>query len=52
MLIGYREFTDGKTRPVYLDRDNRQFVIGDDDWPLYGVWLAPQEVDELILLRN
>ena len=40
-IIGYREFTDGATRPIY--DDGRQYVIDDDGLKLYGVWVIPKE---------
>jgi hypothetical protein len=37
--LGYRDFLDGTTRPVYADADGRQFVQDDDGQPVYGVWI-------------
>jgi len=40
--IGYRRFTDEVTRPVYLDQDGRELVIGGDGQCVHGVWLDPR----------
>jgi len=37
MHLGERQFTDGKTRPVYRSDDGRQFVSNDDGETVYGV---------------
>jgi hypothetical protein len=39
--IGNRRFTDGTTRPVFLDQDGREYVI-DDGIRVHGVWLDPR----------
>jgi hypothetical protein len=36
-------FVDGITRRVYLDVDGRQYVLGDDGQPVYGVWIYVDE---------
>lgn len=41
--IGDLEFVDGQTRPVFLDDDDRQYVLGDDGEPVYGVWISLDE---------
>jgi hypothetical protein len=51
MLIGSRDFTDGRTRQVILDSDHRQYVLDDDGEPIYGTWLPPDDYDEPIILR-
>ena len=35
-LLGFRTFTDGTPRPVYADRDGRQYVLGNDGERVYG----------------
>jgi hypothetical protein len=35
-LLGFRTFTDGTRRPVYADRDGRQYVLGNDGERVYG----------------
>jgi len=40
--IGYRRFTDGVTRPVFLDKDGREFVIDGDGQRVHGYWLDPR----------
>jgi hypothetical protein len=40
-VIGSRPFTDGAERDVHEDAAGRQYVVGDDDEPLYGQWLPP-----------
>jgi hypothetical protein len=45
MHISYRDFTDGQSRPVYIDDDGNQYVCGDDGQPGFGVWLAPDSHD-------
>lgn len=52
MQIGHREFTDGQTRPVFLNEDNRQYVLTENDLPIYGDWLLPDDCDEPILVWN
>ena len=37
-IIGRRSFTDGVTRDVFLDAEG-QYVLGDDDRQVRGVWL-------------
>jgi hypothetical protein len=39
-VIGQRLFTDGVTRPVYLDPAGKQYVVGPDGERVYGVWLS------------
>ncbi len=41
MLIGYRDFLDGKTRPVYVADDGSQYVLDDAGVPVYGEWIGP-----------
>jgi hypothetical protein len=40
-VIGVRFFTDGTCRAVYLDAEERQYVLGDHGEPVYGQWLVP-----------
>jgi hypothetical protein len=42
-VIGYCQFADGAMRPIY-DDGRRQYLIDDDGYPDYGVWLIPEEV--------
>jgi hypothetical protein len=39
--IGWRHFTDGTMRPVFLDQDGRQFIHDDDGQPASGTWIYP-----------
>lgn len=39
-------FTDGVTRPVYVDPDGRQYVVGPDGEKVHGVWVLTDEVLE------
>jgi len=39
--IGYRNFVDGKARPVYMEPEGRQYVY-DYDERVHGVWLIPE----------
>ena len=41
--IGSIPFTDGATRPVFLDADGRQYILGDDQNRVYGVWIYIDE---------
>jgi hypothetical protein len=36
-------FIGGVTRPVFLDVDGRQYVLDDEGWPVYGVWVYVDE---------
>jgi hypothetical protein len=40
-VLGYRDFTDGRTRPVHAC--SRQYVVDDDGQLVYGLWLRPEE---------
>jgi hypothetical protein len=42
-VIGHCKFADGAMRPIY-DDGRRQYVIDNDGFPVYGVWLIPEEV--------
>jgi hypothetical protein len=42
-------FTDGTTRPVFEDRDGRQYVV-DDGERIYGMWILP--ADERLFSRR
>jgi hypothetical protein len=42
-FIGYRHFTDGRTRQVRADPGGRQYVVDDDGQLVYGLWLRPEE---------
>jgi hypothetical protein len=39
--IGHCKFADGAMRPIY-DDGRRQYVIDNDGFPVYGVWLSPK----------
>jgi hypothetical protein len=41
-VIGHCQFADGAMRPVY-DDGKRQYVIDDQGFKVYGVWLIPEE---------
>lgn len=51
MQLGNRPFTRGTTRPVYRCDGGRQYVIDDDDAPVYGVWLHPEEYSEPVVIE-
>jgi hypothetical protein len=40
-VLGWRRFTDGRTRPVFLDAAGKQYVQDDDGERVPGVWLYP-----------
>jgi hypothetical protein len=40
-----RIFVDGTTRTVYQDATGRQYVLADDGWRVYGVWLLLPPLD-------
>jgi hypothetical protein len=42
--IGYRRFSDGTNRPVFLDHDGRQYIFNDGR-ACYGVWLDLHRTD-------
>jgi len=42
--IGFNHFSDGSTRPVFLDHDGRQYVIHDGR-PVHGIWLDQDRQD-------
>jgi hypothetical protein len=42
-VIGPRQFADGSCCDVYLDGDERQYVLGDDGEPSYGQWLLSRQ---------
>jgi hypothetical protein len=48
--LGECEITDPTTRPAYRYDDSRHFVLDDDDEPVYGVWLHPDEYSESMVL--
>jgi hypothetical protein len=48
-VIGHCQFADGALRPVY-DDGKRQYVIDDDGYRVYGVWLIPKEEPDLPLI--
>jgi hypothetical protein len=41
--VGRVPFTDGAEREVHEDADGRQWVVGYDGEPVFGVWLPPAE---------
>jgi hypothetical protein len=44
VLIGYRVFTDKANRPIFQQRDGRQYVLVDKEGTKeYGVWLIPED---------
>jgi hypothetical protein len=45
-IIGNCKFADGAMRPIY-DDGQRQYVFDDDGYPVYGVWLIPQNEPDL-----
>jgi hypothetical protein len=46
-------FADGRICLVYAGPDGRQFVIGDDGDPVYGVWYLPLDgADEPIKVHQ
>jgi hypothetical protein len=45
-IIGSRQFVDGSTRAIY-DDGQRQYVIDDDGYKVYGVWLIPEDEPDL-----
>jgi hypothetical protein len=49
MIVGYRDFVDGKRRPVDLDEDGHEYVINDAREAVNGTWLLPPD-DPVIVL--
>jgi hypothetical protein len=49
---GLAPFVGGVTRPVYEDADGRQWVVGYDGEPAYGVWLRPPDEPVAASLRD
>jgi len=43
-LIGFRRFSDGTNRPVFLDQDGRQYIFNDGR-PVHGVWFDQRRQD-------
>jgi hypothetical protein len=43
-VLGHRLFTDGVSRPVFLDAAGKQHVVGPDGERVPGVWVLPPEV--------
>jgi hypothetical protein len=41
--VGRIPFTDGFERDVFEDSDGRQWVVGYEGEPVYGVWLMPPD---------
>jgi hypothetical protein len=41
--IAFIPFLDGITREIFLDADDRQFVLDDDGQPVYGRWVYIDE---------
>ena len=41
--IGSSRFIDGVERPVFLDCDGRQYLLNDDQKPVYGEWIYVDE---------
>jgi len=37
VILGYIWFVDGIKRRIFEQRDGRQYVLDDDDEPIYGV---------------
>jgi hypothetical protein len=48
-FIGHCKFADGAMRPIY-DDGRRQYVIDNDGFPVYGVWLIPEDAPNLPLI--
>jgi hypothetical protein len=47
-LLGFRSFSDGTVRPVYLEvSTGRQYVPDNQGEPMYGLWLRKTEPDTL-----
>lgn len=43
-LLGHAPIAGG-TRPVYLDANDQQFIVGRHGERLYGVWLDVEDLD-------
>jgi len=41
--VGIVQFTDGVSRPVYLDSDGRQFVVDAGGERVHGMWVYVDE---------
>jgi len=43
--LGERQFTDGTVRRVFQDEGGRQFVLDDAGDKVFGVWVAPEDME-------
>jgi len=43
--IGFRRFSDGTTRLVFLDQDGRQYIFNDGR-PCHGVWIEVRRLNQ------
>jgi hypothetical protein len=43
-VLGRRPFIDGAARAVMANPGGRQYVLGYDGEPVFGVWLVPADV--------
>jgi len=50
--LGNRDFVDGAVRIVYQDEVGRQFVYDDEGERAYGVWLAPEADEPVVVARQ
>jgi hypothetical protein len=49
-IVGSRLFVDGAERPVYVDAQGRQYVLGQDAEVVHGQWLPP--ADEPVVVEG
>jgi hypothetical protein len=53
LLLGFRLFSDGLTRPVFQDKDGDQYLLHEDQGRIYGLWLSPDlEPDKPVVAEN
>ena len=48
--VAFTEFDYGPLRPVHERPGGRQYVIDNDGFPVYGVWLIPEDAPNLPLI--
>ncbi len=49
-IISYKLFDDGSIRPVFEQRDGRQYVLDDDAERVYGSWILPDDGIDLPII--
>ena len=51
--LAHIDLADGSERPVFQDDDGRQYILDDDDLPVFGVWfVAGEDCDQPVIVRS